>query len=104
MEMEGGYLEVNESATLLRPAPLDLVPLKKFILQMSWTGAQLKCTTMLGSAMPPRLKPIKRFAESVYEVSVGGKATQKRFPVTASYCSDISEAESMSVVCHGSRR
>lgn len=77
--LDDGVFEVDKSVSLYELISSDVLPLDKFLLQKSWTGAQKERTMMLGKALPSVLKPLKRVAETWFEVSLGNEETRKSF-------------------------
>lgn len=65
-----GNFEVNEKVPSYEPTASDVVSPEKLIVQTSWTGATKACIKMLGEATSSLLKPQKRVANSVFEVSL----------------------------------
>lgn len=55
---------------------------------------------MLGEAIPSLLEPLKRVAESKFEVSLESGETGRCFPKMASNCRDNPEIDFMSSVWH----
>lgn len=70
MEVEDGELVVDERLSLQRFPSSGVVPLEKAIPRKSCRGAQNECTTMLNEAISSLLKPLKRVAQSGFEVSL----------------------------------
>lgn len=83
--MKDGDLDVQRRVYFYGLTLSDVMPLNELVLQISWRNARKESITVLGEAMYFLLKPHRRVPTSFFEVSLGGKETEKWFPMTVSY-------------------
>lgn len=79
LRVKDGDLEVVQNDSLYPTTWSHVGSLEKYIPRKSWRSVRKEGTSMLGEAMSYLLKPLKRAAESGFEIPQRAKRPQSAF-------------------------